>query len=68
MFDSTSVILHLARGIGAILLIVILFFIQPHPVIGIILLIGAMLLLRGCPVCWFVSLTDKLTYKYSKKP
>ena len=68
MFDSISVILHLTRGIGAILLIVILFFIQPRPVIGIILLIGAMLLLRGCPVCWFVSLTDKLTHKYSKKP
>jgi hypothetical protein len=66
MFDNSSLILHFARGIGAIFLIGILFFTTVHPIVGIALLIGAILLLRGCPVCWFIGLTDRFTQKKYK--
>ena len=59
MFCSRSVTIHLLRGFGAIALIVLagvyggecLWLLPP-------LLIGAVVLMRGCPSCWLLGLAE----------
>lgn len=60
MYCRNSITLHLARGVGAIILILALFLMNLHPMINILLLLGIILLLRGCPTCWFIGLISKL--------
>ena len=59
MFCSTSVWVHLVRGIAAAAMIAGVFFVQAdYPILIIPLLIGAVVLLRGCPMCWLIGLFE----------
>ncbi len=61
MFCSTSVWIHLLRGLAAAALIATaVFFSQGHPILIALLIIGAMLLLRGCPMCWLMGLFETM--------
>ena len=57
MFCSTSVIQHVLRGIGALALLVCAALVfQAYPLWALLPLAGALLLMRGCPMCWLVGL------------
>jgi hypothetical protein len=61
MFCSRSVSVHLLRGIGAVTLLVAAFaFGRDHVWLWPPLLIGAVVLLRGCPMCWLVGLLETI--------
>jgi hypothetical protein len=57
MHCSRSVSVHLLRGVGAVTLLVAAFsFGREHIWLWPPLLIGADVLLGGCPMCWTVGL------------
>lgn len=60
MYCRNSIILHLIRGIAAISLIFAVFLFQLPLLLKLFLVVGAILLLRGCPACWLLSLINKL--------
>ena len=61
MFCSRSVSLHLLRGLGAVTLLVAAFaFGSEHVWLWPPLLIGAVVLLRGCPMCWLIGLFETM--------
>ncbi len=60
MYCNTSITMHLFRGITAFIFIAIAFTTQLHSIVFILLLGASFLLLRGCPMCWFVSLLTKI--------
>lgn len=69
MYCNTSIAIHLLRGIGAIVLLVVAFFMASTQPIAIIpALTGAVLLLRGCPLCWVVGLIEKMKSKPIQTP
>lgn len=63
MFCSRSVASHLLRGAAALAMIAgALFFSECLGAIGsAVALVGAVLLMRGCPMCWLVGLLEALT-------
>ncbi|QNA87974.1 DUF2892 domain-containing protein [Massilia sp. Dwa41.01b] len=64
MFCSTSVGMHLLRGGGALALIALA--IHPgssQPLHVVPLILGAVLLLRGCPMCWLIGLVQTIGNK-----
>ncbi|TSD61103.1 hypothetical protein FFI97_012910 [Variovorax sp. KBS0712] len=57
-----SITWHLLRGAGALALIVLAVLLSSaHPWIAPPAVIGALLLLRGCPMCWLVGLLERLS-------
>lgn len=57
MFCSSSVWVHLLRGIAAFALIAAALHFKSSGTLGSgLALVGALLLLRGCPMCWLVGL------------
>ena len=57
MFCSRSLSIHLLRGLGGAVLIVLALMSGSERVWLLLpLLIGALLLLRGCPMCWLMGL------------
>jgi hypothetical protein len=61
MVCSTSVSVHLLRGAAAIGLIFAAFFLSSYGVLwSAIAVIGAMMLLRGCPMCWLMGLFETI--------
>jgi hypothetical protein len=61
MFCSRSVGVHLFRGISAFALIGLIIYINaiqmPYALLlAIPMLAGALILLRGCPMCWLTGL------------
>lgn len=62
MFCSTSVSVHLLRGLAALALIMGALHFSAFGSVGLIIatlaFIGAILLLRGCPMCWLVGLFE----------
>lgn len=60
MMCSTSISMHLLRGVSALALIIAASFFHSTPLLVLPLLAGAFLLLRGCPMCWLFGLLDKL--------
>lgn len=59
MFCSRSVSVHLLRGLGAVLLLIAAFALgREHVWLWPPLLIGAVVLLRGCPMCWTIGLLE----------
>lgn len=59
MFCSRSVSVHLLRGLGAVLLLIAAFMFGREQVWLVPpLLVGAVILLRGCPMCWLVGLFE----------
>ena len=61
MYCSRSVSVHLLRGLGAVALIMAAFaFAGDYVWLWPILLIGAVVLLGGCPMCWTVGLIETI--------
>jgi hypothetical protein len=61
MFCSSSITTHLLRGIAALALLasaILLAEVAIHLRIGAFL--GALILMRGCPMCWAVGLLETL--------
>lgn len=61
MFCSRSVGVHLFRGLSAFAMVGLIIYInsvnmQYALLLTPFLLIGAMVLLRGCPMCWLTGL------------
>lgn len=67
MHCQLSVVMHLLRAIGAVTLLAVTLFMLPEPLAMFFALIGAMLLLGGCPMCWLMGLIEKLKDKHAKK-
>lgn len=59
MFGSTSVTVHLLRGAAALALVALAFWLTRfHALAALPALVGAGLLLRGCPMCWLMGLFE----------
>ena len=59
MFCSRSITIHLLRGLGAVLLLIAAFMFGREQVWLVPpLLVGAVILLRGCPACWLAGLFE----------
>jgi len=64
MYCSTSVSVHLLRGAAAVGLIVAALFLSGYGVVwSAIAGIGAIVLLRGCPMCWLMGLFETMQKK-----
>ncbi|MCV2356782.1 hypothetical protein LNV09_21795 [Paucibacter sp. B2R-40] len=61
MFCSSSVSIHLLRGAAAFALIAAALLFNQWGQIGSgLALVGAFLLLRGCPMCWLMGLFETI--------
>lgn len=68
MFCSRSVPIHLLRGLGAVLLLIAAFIVGREQVWLVPpLLVGAVILLRGCPACWLVGLLETAATRRAAK-
>ena len=62
MFCSRSVSIHLLRGVGAIAMIALAILYGSERVWLVPpLLIGAVVLMRGCPMCWLTGLFETIS-------
>lgn len=69
MFCSRSIGLHLLKGAAALTLILLAMYFGPgQPLLVIPLLVGAVLFLRGCPMCWLIGLVETMLNKRNRKP
>lgn len=67
MFCSASVTQHLLRGLAAALLLYSAFhFAEIYPFWIIPALIGAFILMRGCPTCWMVGLVETIAKRRAR--
>ncbi len=68
MFCSSSVTVHVLRGLGALGLVLATFFLEP---LGFfwsgLALIAAFLLMRGCPMCWLMGLIETIYERRRRK-
>lgn len=60
LFASRSLIGHLLRGATGIALLTWAVRQQSHVVLSLAAGMGAMLALRGCPVCWTIGLIETI--------
>lgn len=61
MYCSNSVTVHLLRGAAAIGLIFAAIFLSSYGLIWSVATgIGAVVLLRGCPMCWLMGLFETM--------
>jgi hypothetical protein len=64
MFCSVSVTRHLLKGLAAAALLYSAFhFAEDYPVWIVPALIGAFILMRGCPSCWLMGLVETIANK-----
>ena len=64
MHCSRSLTLHILRGLGAAVLVGLAFvYGSAHGWLLATLMIGAVLLLGGCPACWLTGLLDAVRAK-----
>ncbi len=69
MFCSRSISMHLARGAGAVIAIALAFVLGPGRVWLVPpLLIGAVVLMRGCPACWLTGLFETIAQRGAVRP
>jgi hypothetical protein len=60
-FASKSVAAHLLRGVGAAGLLTYAFKIGAEdPLLSVAAGLGALVLLRGCPMCWIIGLIETI--------
>ena len=59
MYCRNSIILDLIRGLDAVILIIGVFVFQLSLVTQLFFILCAVILLRGCPACWFFGLIKK---------
>lgn len=68
MFCSSSITLHLLRGAGAVALLACAAWVfRSHPVWALLPLAGALLLMRGCPMCWLMGLAETVARRSNPK-
>ena len=61
MYCSSSVSVHLLRGAAAIALLVASVLLSSYGLVwSAMAAIGAVVLLRGCPICWLIGLFETL--------
>ena len=64
MFYNRSIGVHLLKGLGAFALIGLALYMSAYQrayiLITPVLLIGAFLLFRGCPMCWLMGLFETI--------
>ena len=61
LFASRSLTEHLGRGAGALALLVLTSRLgDEHPAIALASGVAALVLLRGCPLCWTIGLYGTL--------
>lgn len=61
MYCSSSVTVHLLRGLAALALLAFALFFNPYGmVLSAAALVGAVVLLRGCPMCWMMGLFETM--------
>ena len=68
-FASKSVTEHLLRGVLGIA--GILFAVKlgsTKPIFSVALILGSLLALRGCPMCWVAGLFGTLQQKFAREP
>jgi hypothetical protein len=72
MFCSTSISIHLLRGLAALGLIIGALYFSSYGSIGLafaaLAIVGAIVLLRGCPMCWLVGLFETLRQGRKEAP
>ena len=70
MYCSTSIGAHMLRGLGAAGLLALSFYVGARvpalPLLIIPMLIGAVLLLRGYPMCWVMGLFETVAQRKTK--
>jgi hypothetical protein len=67
MFCSTSVSLHLLRGLGALALILSALYFNSYGIIwSVTAFAGAISLLRDCPMCWLLGLFETMRQRRNK--
>jgi hypothetical protein len=68
MFGSKSVAVHVVRGVIAAMLIAWAVQHQTsNPVVAILTLVGAVVAMRGCPLCWTVGLCETVVRRAAKR-
>ena len=65
-FASRTLVEHLARGLGAVALVAFVAWLlsAPTPWRGLVAvpsIIAALILMRGCPMCWLTGLLGTIT-------
>jgi hypothetical protein len=63
LFASESVIGHLLRGGAAVLLLAWAMRHQQQTGLSLLAALGALLVFRGCPVCWTIGLFESVMQK-----
>ncbi len=75
MFCSSSIGIHLLRGLGAAALLALAVYLAADPGASIAvrlaaapLIAGTFFLLRGCPMCWLVGLFETIAKGRTQQP
>ena len=63
VFGSKSLIGHLLRGLTGFVAVYWAFTHQSEPVLSVLPIGAALVLFRGCPVCWTVGLMETIAGK-----
>ena len=63
VFGSKSLIGHLLRGLTGFVAVYWAFMHQSEPVLAVLAVGLALVLFRGCPVCWTVGLMETIAGK-----
>ena len=63
VFGSKSLIGHLLRGLTGFVAVYWAFINQSEPVLSVLSIGAALVLFRGCPVCWTVGLMETIAGK-----
>jgi len=63
VFGSKSLIGHLLRGLTGFVAVYWAFTHQSEPVLSVLSIGAALVLFRGCPVCWTVGLMETIAGK-----
>jgi hypothetical protein len=67
MYCSNSVSVHLLRGVAALGLIIGAVLVSAYGLLWSILpAFGAIVLLRGCPMCWLMGLIETLAQRRNR--
>lgn len=75
MFCSSSITVHLLRGLGAAALLGLAVFFAADEGASIAvrlaaapLIVGVFFLLRGCPMCWLIGLFETVAKRRATRP
>jgi uncharacterized membrane protein YoaK (UPF0700 family) len=64
MFCSRSISVYLLRGLGAVVAVALAIMVGgDHLWLVPPLVIGALVLMRGCPMCWLMGLVETVTLR-----